>query len=159
MIDRVFQMGEIYFAYGSNLWFEQMKARCPSAELIGLATLEKYRLCFPRRSPRWGGGVAGVEPDRMGKVEGVVYRMSSRDLLELDGYEGVAAGVYRRERVVVHTAEGAQEAWTYIPDPEDGAPFRPSNSYIGTMIRGALEQGLPGDWIRSLEGYRPGGGV
>ena len=32
----------IYFGYGSNLWREQMKQRCPQSEYLGVARLNNY---------------------------------------------------------------------------------------------------------------------
>ena len=37
-----------YFAYGSNLNFEQMAYRCPEAMAVGIAKLEGYELAFRR---------------------------------------------------------------------------------------------------------------
>ena len=35
-----------YLAYGSNLNVRQMKLRCPTARIVGTATIEGYRLMF-----------------------------------------------------------------------------------------------------------------
>ena len=35
-----------YFAYGSNMNLEQMKYRCPAAEVVENVRLEDYRLAF-----------------------------------------------------------------------------------------------------------------
>ena len=37
-----------YFAYGSNLNFEQMAYRCPEATVVGTAKLDGYELAFRR---------------------------------------------------------------------------------------------------------------
>ena len=34
----------LYIAYGSNLNLEQMKRRCPTAEVVGTAELKNWRL-------------------------------------------------------------------------------------------------------------------
>ena len=47
-----------YFAYGSNMNLEQMKYRCPAAEVVENVRLEDYRLAFRGRAP--GNGVATV---------------------------------------------------------------------------------------------------
>ena len=47
-----------YFAFGSNLDQEQMRARCPSAKLLGPAVLPGHALAFAGYSHRWGGAVA-----------------------------------------------------------------------------------------------------
>ena len=39
-----------YFAYGSNLNFEQMAYRCPEATAVGIAKLDGYELAFRRGS-------------------------------------------------------------------------------------------------------------
>ena len=54
---------QTYFAYGSNLDAAQMRARCPSAKLLGAAILDGYRLGFAGQSAAWGGGVATVVRD------------------------------------------------------------------------------------------------
>ena len=35
-----------YIAYGSNLNLEQMKMRCPTAEVVGVSELKGYKLVF-----------------------------------------------------------------------------------------------------------------
>jgi len=32
----------MYFAYGSNLWLDQMKHRCPESEFIGIGFLDDW---------------------------------------------------------------------------------------------------------------------
>ena len=51
-----------YFAYGSNMNLEQMKYRCPAAEVVENVRLEDYRLAFRGRAP--GNGVATVLPEK-----------------------------------------------------------------------------------------------
>lgn len=51
-----------YFAYGSNMNLEQMKYRCPAAEVVENVRLENYRLAFRGRAP--GNGVATVLPEK-----------------------------------------------------------------------------------------------
>ena len=36
----------LYIAYGSNLNLEQMRCRCPTAEVVDKATLDGWRLRF-----------------------------------------------------------------------------------------------------------------
>jgi hypothetical protein len=36
-------MTKLYFAYGSNLWLEQMQIRCPYHRIIGMGSLGGYR--------------------------------------------------------------------------------------------------------------------
>ena len=53
-----------YFAYGSNLNFEQMAYRCPEATVVGTAKLDGYELAFRRGYltilPKEGASVEGL---------------------------------------------------------------------------------------------------
>ena len=146
---------ETYFAYGSNMMETQMKNRCPSAEWIGKGWVLGYRLCFPRRSRHWQGGVAGLSEDPRGMVEGVLYELTEGDLGRMDEFEGVPQGHYRRKTVAVELERQTFiEAWIYIAISEGAASFDPSVEYIDTMLRGAVEHGLSGDTIQMLRGIR-----
>ncbi len=143
---------EHYFAYGSNLCLEQMKDRCPDAETVGRALLKGFCLAFPRRSGGWQGGVAGVVPAADDTVEGALYRISAGDLKNLDEYEGMAEGHYRRGTVTVQLAAGeALEALTYFAQPEGDGDFRPSTKYMQTILQGARDHGFSEAYIRRLE--------
>ena len=48
-----------YIAYGSNLNLQQMKHRCPTAEVVGTAVLRNWKLWF-RRSRCHSGTGAGL---------------------------------------------------------------------------------------------------
>jgi hypothetical protein len=69
---------QTYFAYGSNLDAAQMRARCPSAKLLGAAILDGYRLGFAGQSAAWGGGVATVVRDGEGGSRGSCGRSATR---------------------------------------------------------------------------------
>ena len=155
---------EKYFAYGSNMNIEQMRERCPSARPVAKATLIGYRFDFSRKSDRWNGGVAGILPASTGAVEGVVYEVSAEDLSVLDGYEGVGNGRYRREAMTVQLQDGTRvAAWTYFANQEPGGPFPPSKEYLDTIISGAREHNLSGEYIDQLidlaEGVRREGRI
>lgn len=36
----------LYFAYRSNMHWDQMRSRCPSARFVGVALLRDFRLAF-----------------------------------------------------------------------------------------------------------------
>ena len=81
-------MNPVYFAFGSNLADEQMLERCPSAVLLGAASLRGYRLAFAGFSWAWNGAVATIVPARGECVPGLLYRVSPGDLARLDSFEG-----------------------------------------------------------------------
>jgi len=133
------------FAYGSNLDFDQMKRRCPSARVVGVAALLGFRLAFAGRSARWRGAVATVikSPDNL--VAGVIYEVNFRDLLRLDGFEG-APRVYVRQPTFVRVlgTDLDVEVDTYVLDRRFGSPSR---EYVKTIARGFKRFGLDKKWL------------
>lgn len=158
-----------YFAYGSNLVTEQIKRRCPTfakqPTVVGRARLPGYRLTFPIESRLdWAGGVAGIEPigeghaaagaaaAAHGVVHGVVYDIDDDAAAQLDIYEDVAGGLYRRADIRVTLDDGQPCAcMTYLPIPAPDGPFPPSQRYLDAIIAGARAHGLPASWIAQLE--------
>lgn len=78
----------LYFAYGSNLHFQQMAKRCPESRYIGHAYLFEYRWQINQR------GYANVVQSKGGVVEGLVFRLSKKDEERLDLNEGVSRRLY-----------------------------------------------------------------
>jgi hypothetical protein len=80
----------LYFAYGSNLWLNQMARRCPNSRYVGRATLADYRWQINDR------GFANIiaAPDYY--VEGLVYEVDEVDEASLDLCEGVSQGAYAK---------------------------------------------------------------
>lgn len=126
----------LYFAFGSNMDEAQMARRCPGATCIGPATLPGYRLSFTGWSGGWGGAVATVEEHSGSTVQGLVYRLSAKDIKDLDAYEG-APTVYVRRRMSVATPSGVGKAHVYVKR-NDTAVGRPSAEYV-TAIRSGYE--------------------
>ncbi len=125
-------MALLYFAYGSNLHFEQMRQRCGEVIDQGLGVLDDHRLVFAGRSRRWQlGGVAHVEPAAGGSVPGVLYALEEAALVTLDRYEGHPRR-YRRTDVRVRRDEEVVDAIAYLRI--DGpALTAPSASYLATI--------------------------
>ena len=94
-----------YFAYGSNMNLEQMKYRCPAAEVVENVRLENYRLAFRGRAP--GNGVATVLPEKGSYVEGVLWKITEACEKSLDFYEGFPS-FYGKESIRV--TESVMEA-------------------------------------------------
>jgi gamma-glutamylcyclotransferase len=91
---------EPYAAYGSNLWHDQMRRRCPDAEVAGHVVLEGWRLVLRKfatieRAPRAACPVG-------------LWRVTAKDLASLDRYEGPFT--YARTRI---TLPGGAVAVTY----------------------------------------------
>ncbi|HKQ57587.1 MAG TPA: gamma-glutamylcyclotransferase family protein [Candidatus Eisenbacteria bacterium] len=151
----------LYFAYGSNLDPEQMRARCPGHQVVGLAILRDHRLTFPLRSERWGGGAAGLAHLHGGSVWGVLHDLDEADLAALDTYEGWKGhgdhhNLYDRDLVTVELTrpdDGSVprrvRATTYLARTLNPTP--PSRRYLDTLLRGARHHRLPPEYIEWLE--------
>lgn len=150
----------LYFAYGSNLHWRQMKERCPFARFVGIAKLPAHRLAFTRKSVNRGCGVADVVPDATRDVWGVVYEIDDRDLGSLDKSEGFRPGrdtnsYLRRECMVFVDGKDDQPitAHTYFAVRQPAPPL-PNQAYKDQILAGAEHWRLPAEYLvelRSIE--------
>ena len=141
-----------YFAYGSNLSVEQKESRTGPIREARRARLDGYRIAFNKRGSD-GAGKANIIPHPVGVVWGIVHRCSPAALDEMDRYEGVRGGHYRRTRVRVQTDEGGEiEAITYVAgDNFVDDSLRLDNEYLQTILRGARDHGLPNAYIQEIK--------
>lgn len=156
----IWEAGMLYFAFGSNLDPEQMRARCPAHRPIGVAVLRDHKLVFPIFSESWGGGVASLQLSHGNDVWGVLHELSDEDLAALDRCEGFHGpgsphNLYERQHV-----------WVELVRPEDGSvprrvkaeayfahtanPSAPSRRYMEAVLRGAHAHRLPDDYVAVL---------
>ena len=143
----------LYFAYGSNMDPKQMAERCPGSHAVGRARLAGHRLAYVWDSPGWGGGVATVVPSSGNEVWGVLWELTDEDEKTLDRYEGVANGVYTKERVDLDATGEKVNALVYIAT--DAREKRPSARYVDALVRGARAHHLPLGYIEDLRTLRP----
>lgn len=145
---------ELYFAYGSNMLVARLRHpdRAPRALPLGQALLRGHRLAFHKRG-RDGSGKADAAPcgDPAMQVHGVLYWISATCRLALDRIEGVGRG-YRVARVELEAPSGERhEALTYIAEASYIQPeLRPYIWYRDLVLAGALEHGLPPDYVRRI---------
>jgi len=138
---------ELYFAYGSNLDAEQMRARCPTARGLERAALAGHRLDFTHYSTRWAGGAADVVPEQGAAVWGVVYEMGPDDFAKLDHFE---SGYLRLELAVQAPGRGPLRVTTYTV--RDKGSFAPHPMYLEKMLRWGARWRLPGVYLAQLVG-------
>lgn len=153
----------LYFAYGSNMDWAQMKARCPSATCVDVARLADHRLAFTRKSVGRGCGVADVVPEKGRSVWGVVYQLSELDVGALDQSEGYRPGrevnsYLRRERMVFLDGDENRPvtAQTYFAVRQPNRPL-PNQAYKALILAGAQYWRLPADYIAELEAIEVSG--
>ncbi len=144
----------LYFAYGSNMAVARLKRRIPSAGKIGVANLPGHRLTFHNASTK--DGSAKCDAFLTGEAEdlvlGVLFRMDPAEKAILDRYEGL--GVEYRDTFVPVTLEcgGEEEALIYYATNIDNS-LLPYHWYKEHVVRGAVENALPKDYIRGIESF------
>jgi gamma-glutamylcyclotransferase len=134
----------VYFAYGSNLWLDQMARRCPDSLYIGRGILENYKWQINSR------GYANVAASPGEIVEGLCYSLSKEDEEVLDRLEGVP---FAYERVMVEVkVQLAPRELQLLPvkkvDAIINAPRSISLSSLSAEIRQQSSQAI--EWEKSL---------
>lgn len=143
-----------YFGYGSNtersIFLERRRMR-PLEVRIG--RLDGFELRFDLAVGEGERGVANLAAQAGAHVWGVLWRISQDGASHLDRSEGVHRGFYHRLSVEVTTPDGALlPAFTY-QSPHGRLGRKPSPRYLGLLIAGAHQHGLPADWISRLQGF------
>ena len=131
-------MSKLYIAYGSNLHLEQMAYRCPDAKVVCKGIIEDYTLVF-RGSKT--GAYATIIPKKGDYVPVVVWRISKRDEMNLDRYEGFPTFYYKKNLRVLYDGHLYINAMAYIMFDE-AKPGKPTMTYLETCSHGYLLNGL-----------------
>jgi len=151
------QTAYYYFAYGSNMNLTQMKQKCSSPKVLGIARLPGYKVEFYGYSAMWDGAQETVVPDHQSEVWGVVYELNYFDCEQLDGYQDVridGMGPYFHYPVdVIDMNQATIDAMLYKKNILQEAKF-PSTEYLKFIVQGAKEQGLPKEYITHLKNMK-----
>ena len=127
----------LYVAYGSNLNFEQMKYRCPTAKLYGIGTINGYELQFKGSSH---SAFATIAPKEDASVPVAVWDIKLRDELSLDRYEGYPSH-YFKQNVSVQLHGEEVSAMVYIMNLKMNFGL-PSPHYYRTVHQGYVDCGM-----------------
>jgi len=138
----------LYFAYGSNLWRQQMTRRCPENREVGTGCLKGWRWIITTR------GYASIVVSEGDYVLGTVYELSVDDVQSLDRFEGVAQGDYRKEVIPVDLNGHTLSCLVYVD--QVAREGEPKEEYIARINHGILDAGFPDEYvIRYLRPYIP----
>ncbi|MCW8908024.1 MAG: gamma-glutamylcyclotransferase [Sedimenticola sp.] len=139
-----------YFAYGSNMSTRRLAARIDSARRLSVAHLSRHDLRWHKQG-RDGSGKCDVHytGEERHVVIGVMFEIDERDKPLLDRFEGLGNG-YRE--LVVDLRGPAGERWTaFTYQATLTAPdIRPYQWYKRHVLEGALEHGLPSQYVEQL---------
>jgi gamma-glutamylcyclotransferase len=144
-----------YLAYGSNMQSDTLRGR------RGV----EFGRAVPVRVPGWrvvfdkpplvsiGEAFANIVPDPAASTFGVAFEVSDGDLAHIELSEGVLLGNYRRVEVAVQAVvacpDAPRVAASLASDRRDPS-LRPSTRYMALVVAGALEHGLPADYVDAL---------
>jgi cation transport regulator ChaC len=142
-----------YFAYGSNMLRERLRARVPSAVALAVARLDGRRLDFGKLG-RDGSGKCDVPIAAYSDANtwGVVYALSRAELARLDRVEGVADH-YVRDAVDVCVAGSWHRVQTYLARRR-AERLEPFDWYHQVVLAGARQHGLPAHYVDWLAAHR-----
>ncbi|MFA9421068.1 MAG: gamma-glutamylcyclotransferase family protein [Gammaproteobacteria bacterium] len=143
-----------YFAYGSNMASHRLLRRLPGARHVEVGILTGHRLNFRKKDDAGLSAKCDIEltDDHSDEVIGVVYEISIDDKQTLDQIEGLGTGY--DEKIVQVTTLSAKilSSVTYFAIDIDHNLI-PYHWYKQHVLRGAIEHGLPADYIRKIESF------
>jgi cation transport regulator ChaC len=143
-----------YFGYGSNTERGTFLGRRRMRPIeVRVGRLDGFELRFDLGVGPAERGVANVAARAGDHVWGVLWRISAEQAEHLDRSEGLHRGFYRRLAVEVHCGPGeAVPAFTYH-SPRGRPGRKPSRRYLGLLLAGARQHGLPDAWIERLRAF------
>jgi len=128
----------LYFAYGSNLWLDQMARRCPGSIFVDVAVLRDWKWFICTR------GYANVIPSLGDVVYGMVYSLTPANEDSLDTCEGVPYS-YVKQMHEVEMDGSLVKVLVYVDEIRQHEG-KIKEEYIARMnhgIRDALDKGMP----------------
>ena len=103
-----------YFAYGSNMNPERVKARGLNYSQVLSGQLSGYELSFNKYSAKREGSAANIIMQENAVTEGVLYLLSEAEqIVAMDPFEGFPDH-YTRELLSISTKSASVRAWVYI---------------------------------------------
>ena len=149
----------LHFGYGSNLWFEQMNARCPDNIRRGRGVLRNYKWIIAERP---GRGAANIIKSQGDYVEGYVFDLSEEDEEKLDIREGTKYKKKHEEIEIDGRIE--KDVMIYVDDENtndssDEIKFKVNNNpfvcsvgctctYASRINKGIKDSGLSNEYIQ-----------
>ena len=124
--------------------------RCPSARPIGTAALPGYVLKWHKLSTKDGSGKCDIIrcSEDGSVVHGVLYEIPNHEKSKLDRAEGLGYG-YEQVEIEVSQDDRSVTAVAYVATNVDPI-LKPFDWYHAYVVDGAVEHGLPDDYIAGL---------
>jgi hypothetical protein len=136
------------------MFSKRLKAgnRAPSATAIENGYIENRRLTFDKMSTD-GSGKCDIEETsyQTDRVYGVIFEILLTEKANLDKAEGLGHG-YNKIEIPVVTSNGIITAFSYFATKKEPA-IRPYHWYKLFVVTGAIEHGLPTNYIEWLKTF------
>jgi hypothetical protein len=148
--ERVSQLAQYYFAYGSNMNIDRVRKREMVFDHHFGGALHDYELVFNKRSVKYPGAASANVSPRSGAVtEGVLYRLTEPDQIErMDPFEGYPVR-YDRLVLPVRQRQETFHAWVYVANTDyivEG--LKPARWYLEHLLAG--EEFLSAEYMEKL---------
>jgi gamma-glutamylcyclotransferase (GGCT)/AIG2-like uncharacterized protein YtfP len=137
-----------YFAYGSNMNYEQMKKRCPDSRFLKRAYIEDYQFIYDGTSTIWHNPVGNIIPNKGKIVWGGLFEINKKDLVTLDKYENYPESYHRKIFEAVDDNGRILKAIVYFRS--DQVQGIPTQKYQEIVVQGAHNCKLPKEYIENL---------
>ena len=163
-----------YFAYGASLDSRHVAEWCqehgvPIPTLVeGLpAVLDDHALVLSVPSRTWLGAVGTIEPSPGSTSFGMLFEVDDDQADIVRRLEGVTSGLFTEAEIEVRLLVSSEpdstiqlveaSAFRAAEGRSSATPPLPSQRWIETVARGALERGLPETWVADIrrKGRRP----
>ncbi len=144
-----------YFAYGSNMQSDTLRGRRGITVARAVAVgAPGWRVVFDK-PPLFpiGEAFANIVPDPGAVALGVAFEVSDDDLAHIELSEGVLLGNYRRVELAVEPLVACAHApatAASLASDRRAPDLQPSTRYMALLIAGALEHGLPAEYVTAL---------
>ena len=114
--------------------------------------VDGYALAFNKESDSYHRA-ANIVQTPGEAVWGVAYELAYESIERLDRFEGVHLDHYRRIEVLGEPEDGRRRACATYQAIESrvGTPARPTDEYLGYVLEGAREHGLPPAYVAKIE--------
>jgi hypothetical protein len=139
-----------YFAYGSNMLEQRLKARVPGAVRQTNAWVVGYSLRFNKQSIDQSGKCNIVDAENLHeRVHGVLFDVPDAELPLLDELE---KGYHHQGLLVVLPDNTTQRALGYVADAENiNDTLKPYSWYHKLITAGAEQNRLPKEYVEALK--------
>lgn len=140
-----------YFAFGANMNEQILAERGVTFAKVATGRVQNLRLVFHKPGID-GTGKADLQDAHGAVTEGVVWEVPEASLAQLDVYEGVDKGHYRRGLLRVQTSKGELECAVYRAS-KFKTGLLPSRTYLDAIISGAEAHRLSASYLTFLRSH------